>query len=102
MDGAAQPNQILDAQIKASIDSQLATKGLTKTDSEKADLFIGYQVSIDQERQWNAYGMGGGMATATSTAINESDRMDRPSNYSISAPISKRIRRTSTRLWRSC
>jgi hypothetical protein len=74
IEGATQPNQIVDAQIKASIDSQLATKGLTKTDSDKADLFIGYQVSINQQTQWNAYGTGGlrwggGMGTATSSTI---------------------------------
>jgi hypothetical protein len=61
IEGAVQPNQIVDAQIKQSVDSQLATKGLTKTDGEKADLLIGYQVSIDQEKQWNAYGTGGGL-----------------------------------------
>src|SRR5580704_3381477 len=70
IEGATQPNQILDAQIKQSIDSQLAAKGLTKTDGDKADLLIGYQVSIDQEKQWNAYGTGGlrwggGMGSAT-------------------------------------
>jgi len=76
IDGAVQPNQIIDAQIKQSIDSQLAAKGLTKTDSDKADLLIGYQVSIDQEKQWNAYGMGGGlrwgggMATAQQSTIS--------------------------------
>jgi hypothetical protein len=76
IEGAAQPNQIVDAQIKQSVDSQLATKGLTKTDSDKADLYIGYQVSIDQEKQWNAYGMGGGprwgggMATAQQSTIS--------------------------------
>jgi hypothetical protein len=73
--GATQPNQIVDAQIKASIESQLAAKGLTKTDSDKADLFVGYQVSINHETQWNAYGTGGlrwggGMGTATSSAIS--------------------------------
>ena len=73
--GATTPNQIVDAQIKSSIDSQLAAKGLTKTDDDKADLFIGYQVSIDQEKQWNAYGTGGlrwggGMGTATSSIIS--------------------------------
>jgi len=73
--GATQLNQIVDAQIKSSVDSQLATKGLTKTDSEKADLYIGYQASLDQEKQWNTYNTGGGyrwgggMATATSTNI---------------------------------
>src|SRR5580704_12258323 len=75
IEGATQPNQILDAQIKQSIDSQLAAKGLTKTDGDKADLFIGYQASIDQEKQWNAYGTGGlrwggGMGNATSSKIS--------------------------------
>lgn len=75
IEGAATPNQILDAQIKGSIDSQLAAKGLTKTDGEKADLFIGYQVSIDQARQWNAYSTGGlrwggGMGSVTSSTIS--------------------------------
>jgi hypothetical protein len=76
VEGATYPNQILDAQIKSSIDSQLAAKGLTKTDTDKADLYVAYQASIDQEKQWNAYGMGGGlrwgggMATAQSTTIS--------------------------------
>jgi Domain of unknown function (DUF4136) len=73
--GATPPNQIVDAQIKSAVDSQLATKGLTKTDGDKADLYTGYQVSEDQEKQWNAYGTGGvrwggGMATATSSNIS--------------------------------
>lgn len=73
--GVPYPDQILDAQIKQSIDSQLASKGFTKNDSDTADLFVVYQISISQERQWNAYGggvgwrMGGGMATATSTTL---------------------------------
>jgi hypothetical protein len=76
IEGASHPNQIADAQIKSSIDSQLAAKGLTKTDNEKADLYVGYQVSVDQQKQWNAYGMGGGlrwgggMATAQSSTID--------------------------------
>ena len=75
IEGASYPNQILDTQIKSSIDSQLAAKGLKKTDGEQADLFIGYQVSIDQQKQWNAYGTGGlrwggGMGSATSSTIN--------------------------------
>ncbi|HEX4772391.1 MAG TPA: DUF4136 domain-containing protein [Bryobacteraceae bacterium] len=77
VEGASHPNQIVDSQIKSAIDSQLAGKGLTKTDDAKADLYVGYQVAVDQEKQWNAYGMGGGrwgmgggMATATQSAIN--------------------------------
>ena len=73
--GATYPNQIVDAQIKNSIDSQLAAKGLTKTDGDKADLYIGYQASVDKEKQWNAYGTGGlrwggGMANASSSTIS--------------------------------
>ena len=41
IDGAEYPNQIVDEQIKQSIDSQLAAKGFTKTDSDNADLEIG-------------------------------------------------------------
>ena len=76
IEGATYPNQIVDTQIKQSIDAQLAAKGLTKTDGETADLFVGYQVALSQQKQWNAYGMGGGirwgggMATATSSTIN--------------------------------
>jgi hypothetical protein len=75
IEGAVTPDQIVDQQIKQSIDSQLAAKGFTKTDGDKADLLVGYQLAIDNERQWNAYGggmgwrMGGGMATATSSTI---------------------------------
>lgn len=75
IEGARYPNQIVDAQIKQAIDAQLAAKGLSKTDGDKADLYVGYQVAMNQQTQWNAYGMGGGwrlgggMATATSSTI---------------------------------
>ena len=77
IEGGSHPNQIVDAQIKEAVDAQLVTKGLTKTTDDKADLYIGYQTSVDQQKQWNAYGMGGGrwggmggMATATSSTID--------------------------------
>lgn len=74
IEGATYPNQIVDQEIKQSIDSQMAAKGFTKTDSENADLDLGYQTAINQERQWNAWGtgrgFGGGMGTATSSTIS--------------------------------
>jgi len=75
IEGGGHPNQIVDAQIKQSVDSQLMSKGLTKVDTESADLYVGYQIALDQEKQWNAYGMGGGlrwggMGSATSSTIN--------------------------------
>jgi uncharacterized protein DUF4136 len=74
INGGERPDQIVDQQIKQAVDTQLASKGLTKTDDEKADMFVAYQVSVAQERQWNAYGgggvrWGGGMETATSSTI---------------------------------
>ena len=57
--GVAYPNDITNAQLQQAIDAQLATKGLTKTEDENADLYIGYQIAVDKETQWNAYGMGG-------------------------------------------
>jgi hypothetical protein len=116
------PDQILDTEIKQSIDSQMVGKGFTKVDSgtpdpahaagfpqpaalpqlpglpeppsppqlpgaasasdspnnatgdHGTDLLIDYQVGIQQERQWNAFGMrdalGGGMSTASGTATS--------------------------------
>ena len=74
------PNQILDTHIKQSIDSQLTGKGFTKVESDKPDLLVDYDIGAHQERQWTASGMrdlgwpGGmdtGMATATSSTINQ-------------------------------
>jgi hypothetical protein len=116
------PDQILDAEIKQSIDSQLVGKGFTKVDSDTpdsaraasfpqppslpqlagltqppslpqapgltrtadsannansahpADLLVDYQIGVQQEKRWNAFGMrdalGGGMSTASSTATS--------------------------------
>jgi len=59
---AEYPNQILDGQIMQAIDAQLGSKGLTKTDGDTADLYVGYQAAVSQEKQWNSYStdMGGG------------------------------------------
>jgi hypothetical protein len=75
IEGGAHPNQIVDAQIRQSVDVQLASKSLTKTDSDKADLYVGYQVAVARQKQWNGYGTGGGVrwggiATATSSIIS--------------------------------
>jgi hypothetical protein len=57
------PDQILDAQVKQAIDSQMAAKGLTKVaDGAKPDLLLAYQLMIDREKQINGFGdsWGGG------------------------------------------
>lgn len=74
------PDQILDAQVMQAIDSQMAAKGFTKVeDGSKADLLLGYQLVIDQEKQINGFGdkmggfggWGGGFGTfSASTSSN--------------------------------
>jgi len=82
--GADQLNQLAETQLKAATDEQLATKGLTRTEADTADLFIGYQVSLNKEKQvtsydsgwgygpgWGGgwYGGGGGFSTSTTETI---------------------------------
>src|SRR4029077_1466387 len=72
--GDAHPDQILEAQIKQAVDSQLASKGMTKTDDDKADLYIGYQTAVNQETQWDvwgsrAFGMGSGSWTSSTISV---------------------------------
>jgi hypothetical protein len=51
------PDQILDAQVKEAINSQMVAKGFIKVeDGSKADLLLGYQLAIDQEKQINGFG----------------------------------------------
>ena len=78
-----QVDEITDGQIRAALDTELAAKGLTKTESEDADLYIGYQVALSSERQFTAYnsgwgygpgwrrgGWGGGMTTGQTSTIS--------------------------------
>ena len=61
---AAKPNELIDKQIVAAIDAELAAKGLSKVDSDTADLYVGYQAGVGQEKQFTSYssdwGYGGG------------------------------------------
>jgi Domain of unknown function (DUF4136) len=74
--GAQQLNQIQEVELKQAVDRQLAAKGFSQTTGDTADMYVGYQVSLDKEKEWNAYGTGGGwgwgggMATATSSTIS--------------------------------
>jgi hypothetical protein len=42
-------------QIVAAVDAELLKKGLTKTDSETADLFVAYQTAVGTEKQYTSY-----------------------------------------------
>jgi len=61
---AAKLNDLTDKQIIAAVDAELATKGLSRVDGDNADLYIGYQAAIGQEKQFTSFssdwGYGGG------------------------------------------
>ena len=57
---AQMPNDIVDKQIKSTIDSQLLTKGLTAVDTDNADLFLGYQTAVGSEKQFTSFSTGMG------------------------------------------
>ena len=82
--GAEQLDQLSDSQLKSAVDEELAKKGLTRTEADTADLFVGYQVTLGQEKQlttfdsgWDygpgwgrGYGYGGGgISTSTTSTI---------------------------------
>ncbi len=72
--GGNHPDQITNQEIIQDIDQQLSQKGFTKSTTDPVDMFACYQIAVDQERQWNAFGMGGlrfgGMGSATSSTIS--------------------------------
>src|SRR5262250_447780 len=58
--GAATVSDLVDKQIKEAVDAELATKGLSRVEGENADLYIGYQPAVNQEKQFNSYSTGWG------------------------------------------
>jgi hypothetical protein len=60
--GAELPDELTQRAITSAIDAQLAAKGLTKTDSDSdnADLYIGYQTALGQEKEFRSYNTGWG------------------------------------------
>lgn len=78
---ATKLNNLVDKQVKDAVDAQLATKGLTKVEDDSANLYIGYQAAIGQEKQFTSYSTdwgygpgwyrggwyGGGMGSSTTS-----------------------------------
>jgi len=82
--GAQKLSDLAERQVIAALDAELVKKGLTKSESDSADLYIGYQAAVSQEKEytsfdtgWGAgpaygrgwYGSGGGMTTGTTSTI---------------------------------
>jgi len=53
-EGQHHPDPTVDAQLKQSIDSQLAAKGLTKADGT-ADLNVNYRTAVSRTETWEIY-----------------------------------------------
>src|SRR6266404_3612501 len=58
--GADQPDDLTSKKITAAVDADLATKGMTKTEADTANLYIGYQTAIGQEKEFTSYNTGWG------------------------------------------
>jgi len=57
---AAKVSDLVDKQIKDAIDAELTTKGLSKVEGDDANLYVGYQASVGEEKQFNSYSTGWG------------------------------------------
>lgn len=57
---AQKVDNIMDKQIKDAFNSALSAKGLEQTSSDDADLYIGYQTAIGQEKQYTSFNSGWG------------------------------------------
>jgi len=65
-------------QITIVVDNELAKRGLFKTDSDHADLYIGYQTALSRQTLWMAYRdgwgygprWGGGLASIAEASVH--------------------------------
>jgi len=83
--GATKLSDLVDRQVKATVEAELAKKGLAKSESETADLYVGYQAAVGTEKEYTSYdtgwgygpgwygggwyGGGGGMTTGSTSTI---------------------------------
>jgi len=88
--GADKVDDLTAKKLTDAIDAELGTKGLTKTDSDAADLYIGYQTAMGTEKQYTSFSSGwgygpgwgggwygyGGMATGTTYGSTETIYID--------------------------
>jgi len=73
-----QVDRLTAQQIIIVIDNELAKRGLFKTDSDYADLYIGYQTALSRQTLWMAYRdgwgygprWGGGLASIAEASVH--------------------------------
>jgi hypothetical protein len=54
----AQGDTLLSKQIKSAVEIELSGKGFSKVEDDTADLYIGYQTAIGQEKAFTSYNSG--------------------------------------------
>ena len=53
--GASKLDDLRDKQIKNAVEAELSKKGLTNTDADTADLYVGYQAGVGKEKEFTSY-----------------------------------------------
>lgn len=88
-------DQITTKQITSAIEAELAAKGLTKTESEDADLYLGYQTGFKNETEITSYnsgwGYGGGWRTGGISSAQTSTILIAALALDIYAPAQKEL-----------
>ncbi|SPE23899.1 exported hypothetical protein [Candidatus Sulfopaludibacter sp. SbA3] len=113
-------NPLVDQQVRAAIEAELTAKGLTKATGEQADIWIAYQFTLAQEKEFSSYSTdfgygggwgrgwygGGGMGSTMTTSVNwrwtytirHRSRLsggERPARRSTQRPSPKNAKRIS-------
>jgi hypothetical protein len=85
--GAPQMDNLTDTALRTAIEAELTKKGLVKSEGEDADVWIAYQVTLSQEKEFDSYssdfgygagwgrgwyggGMGSTMSSTTTSTIH--------------------------------
>jgi hypothetical protein len=58
--GADQVDDLTSKRITAAVDTELASKGLTKREDDPVDLYLAYQTAIGTEKRFTSYNTGWG------------------------------------------
>ena len=53
-------DNLAESQVKDAVDAQLRAKGLTKVEDDGANLYVGYQAAVNQEKEFSSYSSGWG------------------------------------------
>jgi hypothetical protein len=54
-------SELVEKQLKDTVDLELSKKGLQRSEDDTADLYIGYQAGVSKEKEFTSYNSGWGM-----------------------------------------